>query len=463
MNALGTMLGIVITLIVGYLIFKKYKPHAVLLAAGLLLLFLAQALGISPILKPEESTGFLLFDAFEYLKNSMSKNTAAIGMIIMSVGGYASYMNHIGAGEAMVHLCIKPLKKIGSPYVVLAMAYVIGQILNIFIPSAAGLAVLLMATAYPVLVALGVSKISAVSVIATTACLDLGPASGATNIAAEASSIDTMVYFLKYQMGVAVPIIIAIAIFHYFVQKRMDKKLGMGLFAAGGPEGQSEQKEQEKKKASAPAFYAILPIIPLILLMVFNDFVIKTISMNVITAMLIGLFVSIVLEIFVKRNVKETCKGIQAFFDGMGKQFSTTITLIIAAEVFSKGLQSIGLINAVIEGAGRMGFGAVPMTVIMVIIISATAFVTGSGNAAFLSFSALVPAISQSFGIEAVVLSLSMQLAAGIARSMSPVASCLIAPAAYADVSPIDVARRTFLPMLVGIVVLLICDFIFFL
>lgn len=285
MNVLGSVIGIAVTLTVGFLIFKKYKPQAVLLAAGMLLLFAAQLLGISPILKPEASTGFILFDVFEYVNQSTAKNAAAIGMIIMSVGGYAAYMNHIGAGEAMVRLCINPLKRIGSPYIVLALAYTVGQLLNIFIPSAAGLAVLLMATVYPILIALGVSRLSAVSVIATTACLDLGPASGATNIAAEASAIDTMTYFVKYQIGVSIPIIIAITVVHYFIQKRGDQSLSA--------ESIGEVVRQEKKGSSAPAVYALLPIIPLILLLLFNDFVIKTISMNVITAMMIGLFVSI--------------------------------------------------------------------------------------------------------------------------------------------------------------------------
>ena len=456
MSFIGNVLGILITLAVGYLIFKKYKPHTVLLAAGLLLLLASQLLGIKPIFPPDEGTGFILFDAFEALKNSTAKNVAAIGMIIMSAGGYAEYMNHIGAGEAMVRLCVAPLKKIGSPYLVLALAYTIGQILNIFIPSAAGLAVLLMATIYPILTALGVSRLSAVSVIATTACLDLGPASGATNIASETSAIDTMVYFVKYQMSVAIPIILVITAVHFMIQKRADKAL-----TAESPV--QADKKQPDTQHSVPACYALLPVIPLILLMVFNDFVVKSVSMNVVTAMLISLCISMILEIFVKRSPKETCKGIQAFFNGMGKQFATTVTLIIAAELFSNGLQAIGLINTIIEGARNMGFGAVPMTVIMVIIISATAFVTGSGNAAFLSFSAVVPAISQSFGVDAVVLCLSMQLAAGIARSMSPVASCVIAPAAYAEVAPMEVAKRTFVPMLAGIIVLLVCDFIFFL
>lgn len=111
MSFIGNVLGILITLAVGYLIFKKYKPHTVLLAAGLLLLLASQLLGIKPIFPPDEGTGFILFDAFEALKNSTAKNVAAIGMIIMSAGGYAEYMNHIGAGEAMVRLCVAPLKK----------------------------------------------------------------------------------------------------------------------------------------------------------------------------------------------------------------------------------------------------------------------------------------------------------------------------------------------------------------
>jgi len=58
---------------------------------------------------------------------------------------------------------------------------------------------------------------------------------------------------------------------------------------------------------------------------------------------------------------------------------------------------------------------------------------------------------------------MAMQLAAGIARSFSPVASCVIAPSAYADVPALDVARRNLIPMIAGIVVLVIADFVLFL
>ncbi len=455
MSVFGNALAIVITLAVGYLIFKKYKPQPVLLAAGLILLLAAELLGVKTILAEDKTTGFILFDAFTYLKNTMSSSVSGTGLIIMTVGGYASYMNHIGASDAMVRICIKPLKKIGSPYLVLAMAYVVGQILNIFIPSAAGLAVLLLATMYPILIALGVSKLSAASVIATTACLDLGPASGTSNVASETAALSAMEYFLKYQMALAIPVIIVITVLHFIINRNADKKMGHVVAQA-----EMTAKVEDKK---TPAIYALLPVIPLALLMIFNQFVISTISIEVIAAMMIGFAVSIFMEIAVRRDVKAVCKGTGSFFDGMGKQLSATVSLIIAADLFSKGLQAIGLINTIINAAQNVGFGAAPMTVIMVIIISATAFVTGSGVAAFTSFAALAPVVAEAFGAHPVVLLVAMQLAAGLARSFSPVASCLIAPAAYADVSPMDVVRRTMIPMIAGIVVLLAADFIFFL
>ncbi|WP_276952606.1 C4-dicarboxylate transporter DcuC [Enterocloster lavalensis] len=454
MSFLGIAIAILVLLGAGGMIFKKYKAQAVFLGAGLIMIIAAHLLGITPILSEEKSTGFWLIDAFDVIRSSLSSTASGLGMIIMSVGGYATYMDHIGAGEAMVKICINPLKKLGSPYIVLALAYTVGQILNIFIPSAAGLAILLMATIYPVLVSLGVSPIAAVSVITTTACLDLGPASGASNIASETAGISAMNYFVKYQMMVAIPVIIVITIAHYFIQKYADKK--MNFISV-------EKVMEEKRKEKAPVVYAVLPLIPLLLLLVFNEFVISTISIDVITAMLIGLFVSILFEIAVKRNVREVFKGMQSYFDGMGKQFATVITLIVAAGLFAKGLQSIGLIDAIINHAQNLGFGAAPMTVIMVAIISATAFVTGSGNAAFVSFAALAPVISESFHVDVVVLLMAMQLAAGIARSFSPVASCVIAPSAYADVPALDVARRNLIPMIAGIVVLVIADFVLFL
>lgn len=147
--------ALVVTVIVGYFILKNYKPQAVLFAGGIALMILASLFHTGAILEESAQTGFWFFDIFEYIKTVFASDASGTGLIIMAVGGFAIYMDKIGASNAMVSICINPLKKLNAPYLVLALSYVVGQFLNIFIPSAAGLSVLLMATLYPVLVELG--------------------------------------------------------------------------------------------------------------------------------------------------------------------------------------------------------------------------------------------------------------------------------------------------------------------
>lgn len=446
--------ALLVTIIVGYFIMKKYKPQTVLLSAGIFLMILASLFQTGEILASDKGTGFWLFDIFEYIKNIFAADAAGTGLIIMAVGGFAIYMDYIGASQAMVKICIKPLQKLNAPYLVLALSYIVGQFLNIFIPSAAGLSVLLMATLYPVLVQLGVSRLSAAALIGTAACLDLGPASGASNMAAETAGLDPMAYFVNYQLPVAVIVIVVIAVSHYIVQKQCDKKMDFKAEKAG--QGDMEQQ-------TAPKIYAILPLLPLIFLFVFSKLVISSISMHVITAMLLGVTIAIIFELFRKRGrTREVFKSIQVFFDGMGNQFATIVTLIIAGEIFAKGLQAIGAIDMIIESCKATGFGPVPMTIVMVFIITICSIVMGSGNAPFYAFAALAPTVAAAFGISTVLMVMPMQLASGIARSISPITSVIVAVSNGADLFPVDVVKRTAIPMINGLIALMLANFLLF-
>lgn len=451
----SVIIALIVTIVVGYFIMKKYKSHTVLFTAGIFLMILASLFGTGEILEVKKQTGFWLFDIFEYIKIIFQTDAAGTGLIIMAVGGFAIYMDHIGASSAMVSICIKPLKKFNAPYVVLAFSYLVGQALNIFIPSAAGLAILLMATLYPVLVELGVSRLSATALVGTTACLDLGPASGATNIAAKIAGLDPMVYFIKYQLVVSIAVVIVIALLHYVVQKYCDKKMGF-------IHEEAEKKKQVTEK-NVPKIYAILPLLPLIFLFVFSKLLISSISMNVITAMLIGVTISLTFEVISKRGkTKEVFKSIQVFFDAMGHQFASIVTLIIAGEIFAKGLTSIGVIDIIIESCKNSGFGAIPMTIIMVLIITICSIVMGSGNAPFFAFAALSPTVAAAFGIPTVLMVMPMQLGSGIARSISPITSVIVAVSDSAGLFPIDVVKRTAIPMIGGMITLLLGNFLLF-
>lgn len=180
------LLAIPIIVLTGYFIIKKYNTHAALFTAGLVMMLLG-ALGGNTDFLPSNATttGAVTFDFFIVIKALSSSTLANLGLIIMAVGGFSKYMSHIGAANAMVEVVTKPLSVFKSPYVVLALTYIIGQILNIFIPSAVGLAMLLLVALYPVLVKIGCTPAATAAVLATTACLDLGPGSGNSNRAAE--------------------------------------------------------------------------------------------------------------------------------------------------------------------------------------------------------------------------------------------------------------------------------------
>ena len=86
MQLLSTL---VVVVLVSAMILKKYKPHAILLGGGIVLLLSAQFLGINNIITDvEKSTGFWLFDVFELMRTTLQKDAGATGMVIMAAGAF---------------------------------------------------------------------------------------------------------------------------------------------------------------------------------------------------------------------------------------------------------------------------------------------------------------------------------------------------------------------------------------
>ena len=106
---MGIVIALIVTFWAGWLIMKSYKPQPVLFLAGMVLMFTAVALGLGTILPAKESTGLVFFDAFEFIKKTLSSRAAGLGLNIMAVGGFARYMDKIGASRAGVFINLVPL------------------------------------------------------------------------------------------------------------------------------------------------------------------------------------------------------------------------------------------------------------------------------------------------------------------------------------------------------------------
>lgn len=452
---MGVVISALVTFWVGYLIYKKYKPQPVLFMGGMVMMWLAAVLGIGQILGAKASTGSVFFDAFEFMRATLSSTAGKLGLNIMSVGAFAKYMDKIGASRSLVRLTIKPLLALKSPYLVMSGTWIVGMLIGLCINSASGLAMLLMVTMFPILIGLGVSRLSATAAVATTLCFDWSPSDTGTILSAETAGVDPVFYWSHYQVPIVAVAFVVVGVLHYLTQKYMDKRDGHVVKPM-------EVERVQDESDNAPLFYAILPVIPLALILSFSSLWITTIKMNIVMAMFIGLFVGVCCEYIRWRDGKKVFADIQAFFDGLGKQMANVITLILAGQVFAKGLLCMGTINAMIEGSKGLGFGPMAMMLVMVAIIGCSAVVMGSGNAPFFAFAALTPAVAAATGLHPVLMLLPMHFAASIMRNCSPITAVIVVSSGMGGVSSFDLVKRTFIPMIGAMIVTIGMTFFFY-
>ena len=495
-------LGLIATLLVctwaARLILRKYKPQAVLFLGGIILLSLVILInwiwGLptniigNPNLPPDHilnRTGTLgnpFLDIFAGQERIFSTRIAGLGLIIMSVMGFVKYMDAIGANKVLVRIGIKPLQFIKSPYAVLVLAFLLGVAMKMAITSAAGLGVLLMATMFPIMLKLGVSRAAATAVIATTGCIDLGPAAGINAAIVDASGIltsdgkaDVARYFIQYQLPVAIPIILVVSALHFFTQRWFDKKEGYTIRFDQTIDASNNNTDEVEK----PSYYALFPLLPLLLVFTFNEMVILQINkgflamgwgfefpprtMGLITAIFLSLFITMLVEYIRSFDAKKIFESIQTVFDGMGVAFATVVTLIVAGEVFATGLLSTGTVGTLLDVSKDAGAGVVPITIFMQALISVSAVLMGSGDAAIFSFMSVGAIVAEHFNADAISVIMPMQISSSLARSMSPITAVVVAVSAIAGLNPIDVVKRTAIPMIGGLITLTIVNIILFL
>jgi DcuC family C4-dicarboxylate transporter len=363
-------------------------------------------------------------------------------------------MDKIGSSEALVKVALKPLAFLKKFPNITAVALIpIGQLIFICVPSAAVFGLLLMASVFPILVNLGVSRLAAVSIITGCTSFCIGPASVITASAVEIAGIETVPYFINQQIPIAIILNLVLMISYFLVNKYYDKQDKINF---------AEVKQESKAKEIAPAIYALLPVLPLILLLSFSGvFTVFPIQLKIetTTAMIISLFVGLIFEFIRKKNIKAVFSSIKIFLDGMGDIFKSVVTLIIVAEIFANGLIALGFMDGLISISTQLGFGAKGIGIIMTLMIFLAAILMGSGNAAFFAFGPLIPNVAKQFGVSSTSILLPMNLSASMGRAISPIAGVLIATAEVAGVPVMAIVKRNLIPVFAVLLTLLIYHF----
>ena len=444
------IIGLIAIVLVAYYIVKGYSATGVLMFGGLVLLFISVLMGHSILPEGVKSTGSTYFDILEYVKYLLGNRGGGLGLMIMVLCGFSVYMTHLGANDVVVKLVSKPLKNIRSPYILMVFAYFLACLMSFAVSSATGLGVLLMATLFPVMVNVGISRGAAAAICASPISIILSPTSGDVVLSAEISKIPLGEFAFGTALPVSIFAILGIAVAHFFWQRYLDKKEGV----------QVERLNADEIKTTAPNYYAILPLLPIIGVLVF-DGKWGLPNLHIVTVMVLCFIITAAVDFLRSFNAKQTFDNLVVAYRGMADAFAGVVMLLVAAGVFAQSLSTIGFITNLIDSAQSFGGSAFFMMLVLAVITILATMATGSGNAAFYSFAELIPKLATQMGVNPAFLTIPMLQASNLGRGLSPVSGVVVAVSGMGNISPFEIVKRMSVPMLVGFICVIIGTEIF--
>ncbi len=444
------IIGLIAIVLVAYYIVKGYSATGVLMFGGLVLLFISVLMGHSILPEGVKSTGSTYFDILEYVKYLLGNRGGGLGLMIMVLCGFSVYMTHLGANDVVVKLVSKPLKNIRSPYILMVFAYFLACLMSFAVSSATGLGVLLMATLFPVMVNVGISRGAAAAICASPISIILSPTSGDVVLSAEISKIPLGEFAFGTALPVSIFAILGIAVAHFFWQRYLDKKEGV----------QVERLNADEIKTTAPNYYAILPLLPIIGVLIF-DGKWGLPNLHIVTVMVLCFIITAAVDFLRSFNAKQTFDNLIVAYRGMADAFAGVVMLLVAAGVFAQSLSTIGFITNLIDSAQSFGGSAFFMMLVLAVITILATMATGSGNAAFYAFAELIPKLATQMGVNPAFLTIPMLQASNLGRGLSPVSGVVVAVSGMGKISPFEIVKRMSVPMLVGFICVIIGTEIF--
>lgn len=445
---LEAILVLVVLGIVGYFIIKSYNPALILIIGALVLLLCSVFLG-HELYPAGEGTGLAVFDVFLMIKDTIISQISSAGLVIMILFGYSGYMNHIGANQKAVNILVAPMTKIKSKALFIPIVFLLGNLMSLVVPSASSLAIILMAILYPLLQGIGISSLTAAGVIAMTATIMPTPLGADNVIAAETLGYDILSYVM-YHAKISIPTLLILAIVHYFWQTYCDKKEGAAAFVKIDSDSLQTQAEDLK----VPGYYAILPLLPLVMIVgvgiagIFMD----GITMDIFVLTMISFFIALIIETIRKHSFKVAQESAVEMFKGMGQGFSQVVILVVGGSLFTTAIQNLGVIDSLMSAVENSQSAGVLTSLIFSGATALFGILSGGGLAMFYAVIELIPNIAERAGIDGIVIALPMQMIANLARTISPVAAVVMIVSSSVGVSPIKLLKRTSVPTIVGII-----------
>ena len=406
------LLGLVIVIATFALIIKNYEVRLVLAISGALMALIG---------------GDIVFALNEFVKTM----TAAVVPTICAVLGFSYVMSYTKCSDHLVVALTNLLRHV--PIIIVPSTVVVTGLLSIALPSAAGIAAAVGALLIPMLLALGVRPAMAASAVYLGTWGNvISPGMALNPMLADIAQVDVMTVIARIIPCSFVGLAVA--------------TVGLTLISIFFKEGVGSTKSSVVAVDSnfkVNYLYAIIPVIPLVLLVLGSKQIALIPYIDVPHSMIIGT----VLGMVVTR--KSPAEAVKKFFRGAGDGYCDVIGLMCAAAMFCGGMKVIGLTDYLVavmkdsQAIAQLTAAAGPYFMAMV---------SGSGNAASLAFYGSVVPHAPDMGYGIIELGSVAQIAAGLGRTMSPVAAAAIICAKFAGINPMEIAKRNALPTLLALI-----------
>ncbi len=408
--------GAIIVVLTFAAIIKKYETRLVLFVSGFVM---ALASG-----KPLAAV-----DAF-----SKAMVNPGLVTVICTVMGFAYVMKLTKCDAHLVHLLAGALGKFRV--ILIPGTVIVTFLINIALPSAAGCGAAVGAIMIPTLIGAGVHPImAACAVLAGTWGSVFNPGSAHAPFIAKLANTDVMTVIAGHTTAAVVGVI-TIAILLTVIARYLKEDGSAAIVGVAAV--------QKDEKFQVSIVKAAVPVIPLLLLVLGSKQIGLIPAVSVPAAMLVGAALGFAVTL---KHVDEISKQ---FFDGMGHAYGNVIGIIIAASVFTAGMQVIGLTGSLITAMkGSAAIAKIAATFGPFII----AVLGGSGDAATLAFNGAITPHAPQLGFGILPMGSQAFIAGALGRSMSPVAGVAIVCAGLAQVNPIDMAKRNAIPMIVAAII----------
>ena len=398
---------------------KRYETRLVLCVSGLLMCIIS----LDPMA------------AYNQFAKSMT--TGNLIQSICSAMGFAFLASYTKCDIHLVQLLTRPMKSLGL--FLIPCCTLLTAVINAAIPSAAGCAAAVGATLIPLMIRSGITPAGAgAAVLAGTYGSNFNPGGAHPVMISGMAGIEPMEFIIENAFTYTILSLVG-ALMITVVEVALRDHKGSGDLG-------NIQTDTTGGISKVNILYALAPMVPLVILLLGNTYV-PAIKMGVAQAMLIGVtYTMIVTRINPQNAFKE-------FFNGAGKGYGNVLGIIISAGVFAAGLREAGVVDALIEALkqaneyARVGgaLGTWAMAVLM-----------GSGDAATFAFNEAVTPHAAEFGMTISELGNTVMCAAQLGRTMSPIAGVVILLAGMSQVSPIDLVKRTAVPMITAWFILIL-------